>query len=181
LATIYTAVDRTIEQTEAITPRLSDPLNKLSNYTVFFNQRDPDDCTGRANSNSERWNKDLWNSKSSIHGQLTGVIPGDGITATYLSSATTSTVVGTYDAKPSGSDYAGARRSEFKTEQLHRHNRRTQPYLSPSSVDRNGSRRHKALWRSQSAFTGTIMGWPSPMASLRRIPAPQRQTRMWHL
>jgi len=83
---------------EAITPRLSDPLNKLSNYTVSSTSAiltiAPAALTATANAGTK-----IYGTANPVFtGQLTGVIPGDGITATYLSSATTSTVVGTYDA-----------------------------------------------------------------------------------
>lgn len=96
--TVTTAGTYDSSKPEAITPVLSDPQNKLSNYTVSSTNATltitPATLTVAADAATRVFG--LINPQ--FTGTLTGVLGNDGISASYSSIATTRTNVGVYDA-----------------------------------------------------------------------------------
>ena len=105
-ATYTSATDATSNAgTYPITPVLSDPTNKLSNYSVTLTNGTltitPVPLTITA-ANATR----LYGDPNVLSGTITGLLNGDNITATYTSAAATA-AVGTYPIVPAAVDPAG--------------------------------------------------------------------------
>ena len=83
---------------EAITPVLSDPQNKLSNYAVSSTNATLTIAPATLTVTADAATRVFGSINPLFTGTLTGVIGSDGISASYSSIATTRTNVGVYDA-----------------------------------------------------------------------------------
>ncbi len=93
--------------TYAITPLLSDPDNKLGNYTVAINNGiltiTPASLTVSANNKSRTYGA----ANPTLDGIITGIQNGDNITAIYTTTATANSSVGSYVITPVLQDPTG--------------------------------------------------------------------------
>jgi N-acetylneuraminic acid mutarotase len=81
---------------QAITPTLIDPGGRLANYTVAVNRGTLSITATPLTVTAANARRAYGAPNPQFTGTLTGVIPGDAITATYASSATPTTPIGAY-------------------------------------------------------------------------------------
>ncbi|HYG97753.1 MAG TPA: MBG domain-containing protein [Terriglobales bacterium] len=84
----------------AITPEIVDPQNRLSNYDVTSVPGMLRITAASLNVAASDASRVYGIPNPTFTGTLTGVVAGDGITATYATTATTGSTVGTYAIKP---------------------------------------------------------------------------------
>ncbi len=87
-----------------ITPTLSDPTGKLSNYTATTNNGTLTVTTALVSVTANDASRGYGQTNPIFGGTLTGVEAGDNITATFNSSATTNSAKGNYAIVPSLND-----------------------------------------------------------------------------
>ena len=83
---------------EAISPSLSDPNNKLGNYTLTTTKATLTITLAPLTVTANAASKVYGAVNPAFTGTLTGVVAGDGITTSYSSTATTTTNAGIYDS-----------------------------------------------------------------------------------
>jgi len=91
----------------AITPNLSDPGGKLGNYTVTVNNGTLTVNPAPLSVTADNKNRLYGQSNPVFTGTISGIQNGDNITATYSSTATPASPVGTYAIVPSLNDPDG--------------------------------------------------------------------------
>ena len=90
----------------SIVPSLSDPANRLGNYSVTLNDGTLTVTTAPLAVTANNVSRQYGQSNPALTGSITGLQNGDNITATYSCTATASSSVGAYSIVPSLSDPA---------------------------------------------------------------------------
>ena len=93
--------------TYPITPTLVDPSGKLTNYTVSQHQRHADGDGGGLTVAANNASRTYGATNPVFSGTITGIQNGDNITATYATTATVASPVGTYPITPTLVDPSG--------------------------------------------------------------------------
>ena len=86
--------------TYSIVPSLSDPANRLGNYSVTLNDGTLTVTTAPLSVTANNATRLYGQSNPTLTGSITGLQNGDNITATYSCTATASSSVGTYSIVP---------------------------------------------------------------------------------
>jgi hypothetical protein len=87
-----------------IVPVLNDLGNKLHNYTVITNKGTLTVTPARLTVMAHDTNRAYGESNPPLNGEISGLRPGDGITATFNTTARVNTAVGNYDIVPALND-----------------------------------------------------------------------------
>ncbi|HET9837172.1 MAG TPA: MBG domain-containing protein [Candidatus Angelobacter sp.] len=136
----------------SIVPALVDPTSKLSNYTVTSTNGTltvtPAPLTATAANASMVYGDPL----SAFSGTITGLKNGDAITATYSTTATSASAVGTYPITPALSDPTGKLPNYTVT------SNNGVLTISPAPLTVTAANASRAYGSPNPAFTGTITG-----------------------
>jgi hypothetical protein len=136
----------------SIVPTLSDPNNRLGNYAVTTNNGSLSVTTAPLTVTGNNATRQYGQSNPAFTGSITGLQNGDNITATYASSATTSSTIGTYSIVPTLSDP----NNRLGNYSVTTNNGSLTVTTTPLTVSANNATRQYG--QSNPAFTGSITG-----------------------